>query len=289
MNKEVNKIKNFWWIPLGGILIVGIILGFFFDLSTAIQMYTTNNLFGTAIEYIGSVPGYTLVGFAGPLLYLAFRYSEKKWVKYLGFAAFFAIPLASGLVLGYDVFYDKLKYLGLLGGAVVVLGLDALMFTLFRHAKPKEALKDAFILAISFAVTFILVFALKHIIERPRYIYVIDHPDAFRPLFDLSSNIKDADKDLLNSFPSGHCAFAGTFILFPILCKHSRRLKYHEGGIFIMACLWIAIVMLGRMISGYHYLSDTSFGALIGVVISFLTNFLSQFIKPTKKEETTNG
>ncbi len=285
MNQSVNGIRNYWWLCIGGILIVGIILGFFFDLSTAQQMFTPNNIFGTIIEYVGSVPGYVLVGFAGPLLYIASCPSPRKWVKYLGFAAFFAIPLVSGLVLGYDVFYDKLKYVGLLGAAGITLCLDALMFLLFKRAKPEAALRDAFILAISFAVTFIVVFALKHLIERPRFIYVHDHLDAFKPLFDFSSHLEGVDKDLLNSFPSGHSAFAATFLLFPILCKDNRRMKYHENGIYTIVCLLLIITMLGRMTSGHHYLSDVSFGAFIGTVIAFLTNFLAQFVKPKQKEE----
>ena len=289
MKHSVNRINNFWWIPVGVLLIVGIVLGASYDLPIAKQLYTEGNLFGKAVQYVGSIPGYALAGFVGPLLYIASQESDKKWIRYLGFAGFFVIPLACGSVLGYDVFYDKLKYLGLLGGAAITMGLDALLYFFFKGANPKEALKDAFILAISFGVTFIMVFVLKHIVERPRFIYVSEHLEAYKPLFDFSSKLQGVDKDLLNSFPSGHSAFAGTFLLFPILCKHNEKSSGLEWAFFLLACLWLLNTMLGRLTSGHHYLSDVCFGAFIGAGVSFLANFFSKFVKPEKKDEAENG
>lgn len=289
MKQSVNKIKNFWWIPVGVLHIVGIVLGASYDLNIAKAIYAPDNLFGKIIEYVGSVPGYVLVGFVGPLLFIATRSSSKNWIKYLGFAAFFVIPLVSGLVLGYDVFYDSLHAVGFLGGMVVTMGLDALLYLAFKNADPKDALKDAFIIAISFAVTFILVFLLKKLVERPRFIYVVGDLDAFKPLFDFSSKLEGVDESLLNSFPSGHSAIAATFLLVPLLCKYNEKTKNLQGIFFITACLWLLITMLGRMSDGHHYLSDVCFGAFLGALLSFLTNFFSKFVKLEKKDETENG
>ncbi len=289
MKQSVNAIKNFWWIPVGVLLILGIVLGASYDLNIAKAIYAEGNIFGKIIEYIGSIPGYVLVGFVGPLLFIATRSSSKKWIKYLGFAAFFVIPLVSGLVLGYDVFYDSLHLVGFLCGMVITMGLDALLYFAFKTADPKDALKDAFIIAIAFAITFILVFVLKKLVERPRFIYVATDLDAFKPLFDFSSKLEGVDESLLNSFPSGHSAIAATFLLFPLLCKYNEKTKNLQGIFFITACLWLLITMLGRMSDGHHYLSDVCFGAFIGALFSFLANFFSKFVKLEKKDEAENG
>ena len=284
MKQSVNGIKNFWWIPLGVLLIAFLVLGTYVDKDLSSAIYSENFL-GAVIEYVGSLPGYALVGFVGPLLYIGLRHSEKKWLKYLGFAALFAIPLVSGLVYGYDVFYDSLKIIGLLVGAAIILLLDGLLTFLFWKADEKDVIKDAFVIAVAFSVTFITVFVLKHIIDRPRPIQVFKNPEtyAFVPFLDFSSQAKG------ESFPSGHSAIAATFLLLPLLCKRHERTKKLEILFFILAALWLVLTMLGRMIAGRHYLTDVCSGALIGVIFSFLTNFLSEFIKPKKKDEVANG
>ena len=66
---------------------------------------------GPVAQYAGSVPGYALVGFVGPLLFIGLRNSQNKLLKYLGFAGLFVVPFVSGLVYGYDVFYDATVFL----------------------------------------------------------------------------------------------------------------------------------------------------------------------------------
>lgn len=288
MKQSVNSIKNFWWIPLGVLLIAFLVLGTYVDRDFSCFIHS-NNFLAPVIAYIGSAPGYALVGFVGPLLFLGLRNSKKEWVKSLGFAALFTIPLVSGFVYGYDVFFDSIKVIGVIVGAVIIIALDGLLLIPFWKSEGKDAIKDAFVIAIAFAFTFITVFVLKNIIERPRPLYVFNHIDDFKPFLDFSSNIEGADKDLLDSFPSGHSAIAATFLLCPILCKHNEKTKNLGLLFFIFAALWLALTMLGRMIGGYHYLSDVSMGAIIGTFFSFLTNFLSQFIKIEKKDEAENG
>ena len=289
MKQSVNNIKNFWWIPLGVILIGLLVLGSYVDRDFSCYINNEKNFLGPVIAYVGSVPGYALVGFVGPLLFIGLRNSEKKWLKYLGFAGLFVIPFISGLVYGYDVFYDSLKLVGLLIGAAIILAVDGLLAFLFWKGDEKEAVKDAFVIAIAFSLTFITVFIMKNVIERPRPLYVFTHADDFKPFLDFSSNLEGVDKDLLDSFPSGHSAIAATFLLCPILCKYHEKTKKLGLLFFIFAVLWLILTMLGRMIGGYHYLSDVCFGAILGTFFSFIANFFSQFIKPKKKDEVENG
>ena len=292
-NSEVMKrfsktINVFWWIPVGVILILGLVLGASYDLEIAKAVYSKDNLFGIIIECVGSLPGYALVGFVGPLLYITVRDSDKNWLKYLGFAAFFFIPLISGAVYGYDVFYAKLKLIGLFGGAVITLCLDAIFYFFFNRADSKVAFKDACVIALSFGITFIMVFFMKRFIERPRFIYVSEHLDAFKPFLDTSSSLQGVDKDLLDSFPSGHSALASTFLLFPLLSKYNVRTEKHSHFFFLGAALWLLVTMFGRMSDGHHYLSDVSFGALMGTLISFIAYFISEFIKIEDKDEASD-
>ena len=288
MKQSVNNIKNLWWIPIGVLLIAFLVLGTYVDHDFASYAYGENFL-GTIVAYIGSAPGYALVGFVGPLLFIGLRNSEKKWLKYLGFAGLFVIPFISGLVYGYDIFYDSLKVAGLFVGAAIILVIDGLLAIPFWRGDSKEAVKDAFVIAIAFSLTFITVFVLKHIVERPRPLYVFGDHDAFKPFLDFSSHIEGADEDLLDSFPSGHSAIASTFLLFPIISKYNDKTKKYGLLFFLFAALWLLFTMLGRMISGHHFLTDVCSGAIIGTFFSFLSNFLSQFVKPKKKDEAENG
>lgn len=291
MKQSVNGIKNFWWLPLAILFIACLvgcsIVGEYMDFHFSYYM-TQYSPIGPVAQYAGSVPGYALVGFVGPLLFIGLRNSQNKLLKYLGFAGLFVVPFVSGLVYGYDVFYDALKIPGLLIGAAIILAIDGLLAFLFWKVDEKDAIRDAFIIAIAFSLTFITVFLLKHIIERPRPYYVEDYYQ-FVPFLHFSTHVNGFTTDALESFPSGHSAIAATFLLCPLLCKYHEKTKKLEALFFVIAAVWLLFTMFGRMAGMHHYLSDVCSGALIGIFFSFLTNFIAQFIKPKKKDEAENG
>ena len=64
-----------------------------------------------------------------------------------------------------------------------------------------------------------------------------------------------------NSFPSGHAAdiFVGALILF-LLLDRSRWRQWRHVPLF-----YAAMVAMGRITGGWHYLADVAAGAMIGI------------------------
>ncbi len=91
---------------------------------------------------------------------------------------------------------------------------------------------------------------IKHLVGRPRPRMSLPAWEFFGP--SLSSD--------LHSFPSGHAATS--FALAALLCAFHPRLAW--------ACYpAAALISLGRVAGGSHYLSDTLGGALLGLAVGW--------------------
>ena len=84
-------------------------------------------------------------------------------------------------------------------------------------------------------------------------------------------------KDAIRSFPSGHSSSAATGLLclfmLPLTVKACNTYKTKMCIWSICPILWIAVVV-GRMVAGAHYLSDTMFGSLLGVAFLLVFYFV---------------
>ena len=106
------------------------------------------------------------------------------------------------------------------------------------------------------ALTACFVFVLKRVIARAR------------PEGDWGSVYRKTDP---YSFPSGHSVRAGLILMLAI---------YTFDNPWIIACfaLWAVLMMLARVMTGVHYLSDVIAGFAIGILIGWFWNAVQPFI-----------
>lgn len=110
-----------------------------------------------------------------------------------------------------------------------------------------KKLKKIPLLWISLFATAVITWLIKVIVQRPR------------PFEDLGIEVMRSGF----SFPSGHATFA--FAALPFL--ENNKVKW-------IGLVIISIIVLLRVYSGVHYLSDVIFGAILGYSISYLIIYL---------------
>lgn len=117
-----------------------------------------------------------------------------------------------------------------------------------------EMKKNSLYVASSTAVSYLLDFAIKHIVKRPRpFITDIHLTPVYRPGE--------------YSFPSGHTSSS-----FGAITALSRA--YPRWYVIAPAFLWSASVGYSRMYLGVHYPTDVGAGALLGTGTAFAMGFL---------------
>jgi undecaprenyl-diphosphatase len=117
-----------------------------------------------------------------------------------------------------------------------------------------EMKKNSLYIASSTAVSYLLDFAIKHIVKRPRpFITDIHLTPVYRPG--------------AYSFPSGHASSS-----FGTMTALSRA--YPRWYVIAPAFLWSASIGYSRMYLGVHYPTDVGAGALLGAGTAFGMGFL---------------
>ncbi len=124
------------------------------------------------------------------------------------------------------------------------------LITLLLLWKKRELGIKAFI---SLAITAIMVFVLKRLINEPR---------PFETLQGVNLLVSKPDS---SSFPSGHSSLAFSLATTIALSDLRKEVK-------IIVLLWAVLVAISRIYVGVHYPLDVIAGALIGVSVSYVVN-----------------
>jgi undecaprenyl-diphosphatase len=108
------------------------------------------------------------------------------------------------------------------------------------------------------AVTAVVVFALKAVIQRKRPYLVV--PNAHALVFEAPTDF---------SCPSGHAAGSFAFAMFTavVLVRHARRepsRKKRRIALAVLALVCAFGVAMSRCVLGVHFPGDVFFGALLG-------------------------
>ncbi len=135
-------------------------------------------------------------------------------------------------------------FMSLFGNWKVLAGLTALAFLKDRNLGKK--------LVLVFIITGALIFPLKTFIQEDRPPLVSED---IRPIGGVGSS---------SSFPSGHAGFA--FAYAALLSGTYGRGRYFYS--------FAILVAFSRLYLGQHYPSDVLFGAGLGMVSGYLTNYL---------------
>ena len=285
--------KRFHFYIIGGVLLIGLILGSFFDLQINAAIFNKTNVFGLILSSFGMIPGYGCLSLLGGALFVIAKrnYDFKAWLKAILYVLAFAMYGISVYFLGKDVFsvngFEN-KNIYWLGFVIMGVIMAAVFYLGCRLGKMNENPKMWIAILVMAAVIFIAlvpgVTLFKAIMHRPRYRsavyegYVSFHNwwEPFKGYKDLMNNNPNPlllTKEEFKSFPSGHAgaSMVGLITLSYLPLFNKKWMKY-QVMLFYIAFGWALLVMFARLLVGAHFLSDVSFGALLTVVCFYIGN-----------------
>ncbi len=144
-----------------------------------------------------------------------------------------------------DTFFKYFTHLG--DGFVIVFFITFLLFW---------QRKNAIMLTIIGVLQLIIIRTLKLLSSSPRPMIYFENNEIL-PL------VEGVNMHYYNSFPSGHTATAFSLFFFLAMIVKNKLLKF---SLFLIALF----VGFSRIYLSQHFLIDVVFGALIGIVISFV-------------------
>ncbi len=281
-----------------GVLLVGIILGSFFDLQINQALFSKNNLFGLIMASFGTYPCYA--GFAfigGGLLATTWKREDLPWFAKIIAYILSALGYALGVILcakdlpsinGFN--NDSLKLPSYIGCAVIFAGVYFLAFKVCKSGDKKALWPALLVMAVIVIVGLLPVgWFVKQIIHRPRYRFfvrtgVTDFYNWWQSCTGYKDYIKGdtlidgiaMTKEEFKSFPSGHSGTAAIMMMFlPYMSMFFPKLKGKETMLFYIGSAWTVVMMFSRILVGAHYLSDTCTGALIVMVVYYVVHVFS--------------
>ena len=285
--------KRYHLLIIIGILLVGFVLGSFFDLQIDKALWSENNPFGLIMASFGVYPCYAGLAFVGGgLMSTTLKRKELPlWCKLLcyflsGLALIMAVYLCGGewpSVNGYNV--PQLEWLSFLIAGVVFAGVYCAGYLVCRKGDVKQLWAMLLVMVVIFTVSLLPAgFVIKLIIHRPRYRYLVRTGVLpFYNWWENCANYKDyigghidgfpITKEDFKSFPSGH---SGTGMIMAMFLSYApiffKKLKGKETIMFYIGVLWGLTMMFSRMLVGAHYLTDTCMGSLIVMVVFYIAN-----------------
>ena len=285
--------KRYHLLIIIAILLVGFVLGSFFDLQIDKALWSENNPFGLIMASFGVYPCYAGLAFVGGgLMSTTIKRKELPlWGKILCFvlsavAYVMAIYLCGKewpSVNGYNV--PKLAWLSYLISGIVFGGVYVAAYLVCRKGDVKQMWSMLLVMTVIFTVALLPAgFAIKLIIHRPRFRYLVrTGVTPFYNWWESCPNYKDyfgmnvdgfpITKEDFKSFPSGH---SGTGMIMAMFLAYApiffKKLKGKETLMFYIGAAFGFLMMFSRMVVGAHFLTDTCMGSLIVMVVFYIVN-----------------
>ena len=291
--------KRKWiFIPIITLLIIGVILGSFYDLSIAKALYSRINGFGLTMAAFGETPVYAFMGTLGfGFVWLCKDY-KKGWQRailiFLAVAALGCCTYFQGRHIFNVNAYNKpkLTFLGLGLGLLIGLIGAGIGYFLFKSSDltPKQLLFVLLFIAACIGVSVGLNQLTKIFMSRPRFRFLADMDviqeyycnwwesgHDVRKLY-LSSPVHFPNGDLVTkeefkSFPSGHMANTTAVIaIMGMLPVINKNIKLRSDVLMGIGMAWCLLLAFTRMLVGAHFLSDVSMGMLMTVLVVYVLN-----------------
>lgn len=265
-------------IGLGAVVAILLAVGAFADLQISHQLYNMDSAFGKLFEAIGEFPASLTGSFCAMIMAVVLKKRNgNKWnFKSAGsliLSILFAI-MAGFLVVGY---LNGPKIVAVVLSAAIIVGEYLAAKSISEHHS-EEAYKAAVFGLQLFLIVMLLFNLLKLGWGRERYRHMIAAGSfaGFTPWY-LPQGLASGNEFM--SFPSGHSANASIIMWITLLPTFVPKLKDKEMLLKIVACIWIGMVMLSRVIMGAHFLSDVT----AGMGVSLLTFYILYQKKYVKK------
>ena len=285
--------KRYHLLIIIAILLVGFVLGSFFDLQIDKALWSENNPFGLIMASFGVYPCYAGLAFiGGGLMPTTIKRKELPlWGKILCFvlsavAYVMAIYLCGKewpSVNGYNV--PKLAWLSYLISGIVFGGVYVAAYLVCRKGDVKQMWSMLLVMTVIFTVALLPAgFAIKLIIHRPRFRYLVrtgvtpfynwwESCPNYKDYFGMNVDGFQITKEDFKSFPSGH---SGTGMIMAMFLAYApiffKKLKGKETLMFYIGAAFGFLMMFSRMVVGAHFLTDTCMGSLIVMVVFYIVN-----------------
>ena len=290
----MKLIRTREYLPILLIGIVLFIIGAIVDKSISQAIYADAHLSGFGIIFSNLVMclffflAY-IVCIVGALILLNKKDEHQLWIRIV-----YSIIFIGGFIFLIYQSYHQLSavdmVLGKIGGiifavtcTVVVLVLS--IFTslhLYRAYEHKKLFRYCIILLFIIVLSNALMVIFKYLWSRPRPWYVFgyegiiaSHLDEFKNVYEptpFAIFSSSTAKEYFKSFPSNHTNNA-VMIVAPMLLytKLNNRWDSDRTRLLILGAGFIIalLTLLTRMIAGAHYLSDTSFGLILGFSVIY--------------------
>ena len=243
----------------GGILLIGLVLGSFFDLQINQALFDRYNGFGLTVSSFGMIPGYGALAFLGGALFSIAFYNKNNFNKWLRLALMALGVIAAGAMvyfLGTDLFgvngFDQknIYWLGFVIMGLVVCGLFAFGFLLGKKNENKYMWIAILIIFLAMLIALVPgVTLLKKIMNRPRYRIAV--AEGYVSFHNWWEPFKDRDvlinaypniltKEEFKSYPSGHAGATMMSVIFlsyiPLLNKKWMKYQTLFFYIFFFKC-----------------------------------------------------
>lgn len=285
--------KRFHLLIIIGILVIGFVLGSFFDLQIDKALFVKDNAFGLFMASFGVYPCYAGLAFiGGGLMSTTIKRKElPMWGKIICYvlsavAYVMAIYLCGKewpSVNGYNT--PDLAWLSYLISGVVFAGMYVLAFFVCKKGDIKQMWRILIVMTVIFTVALLPAgFLIKLVLHRPRYRYLVrtgvvpfynwwESCPNYKDYFGMTIEGFPITKEDFKSFPSGH---SGTGMIMAMFLAYApvffNKLKGKETLLFYVGAAFGFLMMFSRMLVGAHFLTDTCMGSLIVMVVFYCAN-----------------
>ena len=261
VTKDTKNI-SFWPLILSLFIVLSIATLIDYPLSQAVV--NRQSMIGIIGANYGQIVAYVALLTGGMLLI-----SHKGVHLFVGSIAIIAAVIMN-ISDGYTYGVAHYQLIFALFGVGLNIGLSLILvrWIKYHHLDTRQT---AYFLISAVLVQVIVITLLKEIMTRPRMIALLNYPQlSFQPWYVCNLDDKQAwltivnSSDYLKSFPSGHSGAAT--MSFAIATVFAMGDKSKQRFYYASALVYTAMIMLTRIRVGAHFLSDTSVGALIGIV-----------------------
>lgn len=304
MSTTRNKCSSLMFLPVAVLWLICFFVGVFCDHDLARIIYRRNDIAAVALSVIGLYAYYgSFVFFFGVLCRQLFNSAQRKISKLLICIIFTYMALSTSTYGAAAILSDSVCGLllekvehslkaYLTSGLYLYLPLFPLGILANGKRHDRTFSRKMILLLTVMTIAPFSSYLIKYLVMRPRYRIAVEGYEGigFVPVYEHLKNgrelrsLYDLKIDDLASFYSGHAMNAALcMVIFPFYAYVFRFLKGREKHLSVFAFIISVPIVISRMVLGDHYLSDISFGSIIGLMFCVVFRFLSLRV-PTKDD-----